>query len=88
MNMECKIVTPYFHKTVQVKEITIDSGQGILMIYPLHTDFISSIRNNSGIKLKTHEGNIEYKVKQGMLKIHSNKALIVIDIDEPSRDKR
>lgn len=81
-NMECRIVTPYKSMSIQVKEIIIDSGEGVIAIYPMHTDFISSIKKNSLIKIKTTEGKMEYFCKQGIIKIQSNKALILIDTEE------
>ncbi|MFN3995066.1 MAG: F0F1 ATP synthase subunit epsilon [bacterium] len=83
--MECKIITPYKSESLEVKEIMIDSGEGVLAIYPMHTDFISSIKKNSLIKIKTKkEGKLEYFCKQGIIKIQSNKALILIDVEEKS----
>lgn len=80
--MECKIVTPYKSELAEVKEIIIDSGEGVLAIYPMHTDFISSIKKDSIIKMKTKERKLEYFCKQGVIKIQSNKALILIDTEE------
>ncbi|MCS7243407.1 MAG: hypothetical protein RMJ36_01550 [Candidatus Calescibacterium sp.] len=80
--MECKIVTPYFSKTVNVKEISIDSTNGVLLIYPQHTDMISSIKKDSLLNIKSTEGSLKYKCNQGVIKIQSNKALILIDTDE------
>lgn len=80
--MEGKIVTPYQTQSLEIKEILIDSGEGTLAIYPIHTDFISPIKKNSLIKIKTKEGKLEYFCKQGIIKIQQNKALILIDTEE------
>jgi len=81
--MECKVSTPSWTKTVKVKEIVIDSGEGVLKIYPQHTDMVSSIKINSNVSLTLNDGRVfNLKCNQGILKIESNKALILIDTDE------
>jgi len=80
--MECEVITPYFSKSIKVKEISVENGEGKLIIYPLHTDFISSIKKNSVISIKTLDKEEKYKCNQGVIKIQSNKALIIIDTND------
>ncbi|MCX7972500.1 MAG: hypothetical protein N2657_04750 [bacterium] len=80
--MECKICTPYSSENFHAKEISIDTGEGVLKIYPLHTDSIFSIAPNSILRILSDKGELKYKCNHGIIKIHSNKALIVVDTDE------
>jgi len=78
--MECVIVNPEEKTILKAKEILIDSGQGSLRIYPYHTDLISSIKNSSKIVIKTQDNKVfTYNCRKGILKIQSNRALILFD---------
>ncbi|MEN3015443.1 MAG: hypothetical protein ABDH21_05255 [bacterium] len=81
--MECRVSTPYFSKILKIRELKIDTGEGELIIYPYHTDFMSSINKNSMVVIKTIDNEIiKYKCKQGVIKIQSNSVLVLIDTDE------
>ena len=80
--MECQIISPYYSKKLQIKEILVDTGQGKLSIFPNHTDFIATIKQNDEIIIKTNKETHKYRVNQGLVKIQSNKCLIIIDIDK------
>jgi len=78
--MECLVVSPEEKFNLKVKEIFIDTGQGGLRIYPNHTDIICSIKENSTITVKSVDNKeYSYRCKKGILKIHSNKALILFN---------
>ncbi|MCX7869992.1 MAG: hypothetical protein N2485_00210 [bacterium] len=74
--MKVKFSTPKETKEFQAKSIKLDTGKGILVIYPNHTDAIIKLAKNSKIYIDSNE----YKVNMGIVKIEKNKALIVADI--------